>query len=157
MHQWIPQNYLFSLYFTFWLERQITNRILKMMINKMENKQAKKLKAKERTCGCSLSHVRLFVTPWAAACQAPLSFTISWSLLKFMPTGSKEKEIDIANLNRIEHKQTWRWWVWVEWRKGEVSLLNQAFWRERKANAKAWRQECAWCTLGTGRRLLELI
>ena len=31
-----------------------------------------------------LSHVRLFVTPWTAACQAPLSFTISWSLLKFM-------------------------------------------------------------------------
>ena len=32
----------------------------------------------------SLSHVRLFVTPWTAACQASLSFTISRSLLKFM-------------------------------------------------------------------------
>ena len=32
----------------------------------------------------SLSRVWLFVTPWTAACQAPLSFTISWSLLKFM-------------------------------------------------------------------------
>ena len=32
----------------------------------------------------SLSHVRLFVTPWTAVCQASLSFTISWSLLKFM-------------------------------------------------------------------------
>ena len=31
-----------------------------------------------------LSHVWLFVTPWTAACQAPLSFTISRSLLKFM-------------------------------------------------------------------------
>ena len=31
----------------------------------------------------SLSHVRLFVTPWAAACQASLSFT-SWSLHKLM-------------------------------------------------------------------------
>ena len=30
----------------------------------------------------SLSHVRLFVTPWTAARQASLSFTISWSLLK---------------------------------------------------------------------------
>ena len=30
----------------------------------------------------SLSHVLLFVTPWTAACQAFLSFTISWSLLK---------------------------------------------------------------------------
>ena len=32
----------------------------------------------------SLSHVQLFVTPWAAALQASLSFTISWSLLKLM-------------------------------------------------------------------------
>ena len=32
----------------------------------------------------SLSHVQLFVTPWTAACQASLSFTISWSLLKLM-------------------------------------------------------------------------
>ena len=31
-----------------------------------------------------LSHVRFFVTPWTAACQASLSFTISWSLLKLM-------------------------------------------------------------------------
>ena len=31
-----------------------------------------------------LSHVRLFVTPWTAAHQAFLSFTISWSLLKLM-------------------------------------------------------------------------
>ena len=32
----------------------------------------------------SLSHVRLFATPWTAACQASLSFTISQSLLKLM-------------------------------------------------------------------------
>ena len=32
----------------------------------------------------SLSRVQLFVTPWTAACQASLSFTISWSLLKLM-------------------------------------------------------------------------
>ena len=31
-----------------------------------------------------LSHVWLFATPWTAASQASLSFTISWSLLKFM-------------------------------------------------------------------------
>ena len=29
-----------------------------------------------------LSHVRLFVTPWTAACQASLSITNSWSLPK---------------------------------------------------------------------------
>ena len=32
----------------------------------------------------SLSSVQLFVTPWTAAHQASLSFTISWSLLKLM-------------------------------------------------------------------------
>ena len=32
----------------------------------------------------SLSHVRLFVIPWTATSQASLSFTASWSLLKFM-------------------------------------------------------------------------
>ena len=31
----------------------------------------------------SLSLVWLFVTPWTAACQVSLSFTISWSLLRF--------------------------------------------------------------------------
>ena len=31
-----------------------------------------------------LSHVQLFVTPWPAACQASLSFTISQCLLKLM-------------------------------------------------------------------------
>ena len=33
-----------------------------------------------------LINVRLFVTPWTATCQASLSFTISWSLLKFLST-----------------------------------------------------------------------
>ena len=32
----------------------------------------------------SQSHVQLFATPRTAARQAPLSFTVSWSLLKFM-------------------------------------------------------------------------
>ena len=32
----------------------------------------------------SLSHVQLFVIPWTAACQASLSITNSWSLLKLM-------------------------------------------------------------------------
>ena len=30
------------------------------------------------------SHVRLFATPWTAALEASLSFTISWRLLKLM-------------------------------------------------------------------------
>ena len=36
----------------------------------------------------SLSRVRLFVTPWTAACQASLSMTNSQSLLKLMPIES---------------------------------------------------------------------
>ena len=31
-----------------------------------------------------LSHLRLFATPWTAACQASLSITSSWSLLKLV-------------------------------------------------------------------------
>ena len=36
----------------------------------------------------SLSCVWLFATPWIAACQASLSITNSWSLLKLMPIES---------------------------------------------------------------------
>ena len=36
----------------------------------------------------SLSRVWLFVTLWTAACQASLSFTISWSLHRLMPIDS---------------------------------------------------------------------
>ena len=36
----------------------------------------------------SLSHVRIFATPWTAACQASLSITNSQSLLKLMSTES---------------------------------------------------------------------
>ena len=36
----------------------------------------------------SLSYVRLFATPRTATCQASMSFTISWSLLKLMPIES---------------------------------------------------------------------
>ena len=32
----------------------------------------------------SLSHVCFFVTLWTAAFQAPVSFTIAWSFLRFM-------------------------------------------------------------------------
>ena len=44
----------------------------------------------------SLSHVRLFVTPWTAARQASLSVTNSWNLLKLM---SIESVIPSNHLN----------------------------------------------------------
>ena len=36
----------------------------------------------------SLSHIQLFATPWTASCQAPLSSTLSWGLLKFISVES---------------------------------------------------------------------
>ena len=36
----------------------------------------------------SQSHVQPFATPWTAACQASLSFAVSWSLLKLMSIDS---------------------------------------------------------------------
>ena len=38
----------------------------------------------------ALSHVWLFAIPRTAACQVPLSFSILWSLLKFMSTESRK-------------------------------------------------------------------
>ena len=38
-----------------------------------------------------LSRVQLFATPWTAACQASLSFTISQNLLKLMSIESVQK------------------------------------------------------------------
>ena len=43
----------------------------------------------------SFSHVRLFVTQWTAAHQAPLSYTISQSMLKFLSTESVMLSIHI--------------------------------------------------------------
>ena len=42
----------------------------------------------------SLSRVQCFATPWTAACQDSLFFTISWSLLKFMSIES----VKLSNL-----------------------------------------------------------
>ena len=46
------------------------------------------LATKQHASVPSLNHDRLFVTPWTVACQASLSFTISWNLLKLMSTES---------------------------------------------------------------------
>jgi len=42
----------------------------------------------ERSVVQSLSRVQIFATPWTAAHQVSLSFTISWSLLKLMSIDS---------------------------------------------------------------------
>ena len=45
----------------------------------------------------SLSGVQFFGTPWTAAGQASLSFTISWSLLKFMSIESLIQSISSSS------------------------------------------------------------
>ena len=57
---------------------------LKNTIYKMKNFISCTIHKKRFSSGQSLSCVRLFVTPWTAACQASLSITNSWSLLKLM-------------------------------------------------------------------------
>ena len=80
----------------------------------------------------SLSHVRLFATPWTAARQASLSITNSWSLLKFMSTESvmasnhliyanllvclafdvKVRLLSISHGWQLFYKADLREWVW---------------------------------------------
>ena len=43
-----------------------------------------------------LSCVQIFTTPWIAVCQASLSFTISWSLLKLKSTESVMQSNDLV-------------------------------------------------------------
>ena len=70
------------------------------------------------------SGVRLFVTPRTAACQAPLSFTISLSLLQFLLQG------DLPNLgikstspaSLLHCRQILYYWAT---REGQESLLRQ--------------------------------
>ena len=49
----------------------------------MINHNGKEYEKEHVCCVQSLSRVWLFVMPWTAVCWAPLSSTISWSLLKF--------------------------------------------------------------------------
>ena len=51
----------------------------------LNNKEiTEEIKEEIKKSAQSLGRVRLFVTPWTAACQASISFTISQSLLKLM-------------------------------------------------------------------------
>ena len=63
----------------------------------------------------SLSCVWFFVTPWTAACQASLSITNFWSLLKLM---SLESVMDIC---RVHHAKYWT---------GGSSSWNQQCWEK---------------------------
>ena len=54
----------------------------------------------------SLSRVRLFVTPWTAACQVSLFITNSWSLLKLMSIESVIPTISSSVLPFSSHLQS---------------------------------------------------
>ena len=57
----------------------------------------------------SLSHVQLFVTPWIAACQASLSITNSWSLLKLMSTELVMPSSHLILWHPPQHKGLFQW------------------------------------------------
>ena len=50
----------------------------------------------------SLSCVQLFATPWTIACQASLSFTISWSFLKLECTLIPWPKMDLNQLYKLD-------------------------------------------------------
>ena len=56
-----------------------TKKVLETVTNKRSLRSYDKCSSFQ-----SLSHVQLFPTPWTAACQASLSLTNSWNLLKLM-------------------------------------------------------------------------
>ena len=60
------------------------NASLKLNIQKIKIMASAPITLRQISSVQSLSRVRLFATPWTAAHQGSLSFTISWSLLRFM-------------------------------------------------------------------------
>ena len=74
--------------FAYWTKPRTRIKVLGLLKNQKIKPKSNKLWPirKERSVQFSsvqsLSRVRLFVTPWIAACQASLSITISWSSLK---------------------------------------------------------------------------
>ena len=70
--------------FTIWLTKNMTpSSLFEIMVKPKLGKLFPQLMIQFNSVQ-SLNCVQLFVTPWAAACQASLSSTNSWSLLKCM-------------------------------------------------------------------------
>ena len=61
----------------------------------------------------SLSHVRLFATPWIAACQVSLSITNSWSSPKLMSKSGSRWVIteELGMLQSIRWQRIRHYWV----------------------------------------------
>ena len=78
----------------------------------------------------SASHVQLFVTPWAAACQASLSSTSSQSLLKFISIESMMPSNHLVLccpllLNQMKSCRNgfWQHWIFLAFVKINVSYI----------------------------------
>ena len=109
----------------------------------------------------SLSCVRLFVTPWTATCQAPLSFTISRSFLKLMSIESvmpSNHLIFAAPFSFIPSIRDFSWWVGSLHQVAkvlELQLQHQSFqWIFRVGFLQDW---LVWspCCQGTLRSFLQ--
>ena len=84
---WIWITWAILLKCTFWFTRSGTESetafLTRFQVIWCYRSIAQTLNSKFRSVQ-SLSHVRLFVTPWTATCQASLSITNCWNLLKLM-------------------------------------------------------------------------
>ena len=67
----------------FWSPQAATREATAMRSPSITTKESS-CRATKSSPVLSLSHVRLFATPWTAARQASLSLIKSWSLIKFM-------------------------------------------------------------------------
>ena len=67
----------------------------------------------------SLSCVQLFMTPWTAACQASLSITNSWSLLKLMSIELMMPSNHLILRIRLQCRRPWfdSWVRKIHWRR----------------------------------------
>ena len=111
----------------------------------------------------SLSLVLLFATPWTAACQASLSFTISWNLLKLMSIEAEYFDHKICRCLRSEAKRYFLQtgvnktevmcgeviWRWPDWRIEKRFLLpGTSLFLEVSRCCSGW----AWSSLGIWRK-----
>ena len=93
----------------------------------------------------SLSCVWLYATPWAAVCQASLSSTISWSLLKFM-------SIELVMLSThvwLDHSKGQRAPIWQgcheDWMSRECFLSCRGFLEYgQRPTRKPWKSDLPW-------------
>ena len=79
----IQETLIWWLLLTAWLHEQVLRKTKRTVIYPHPRAGSVQFSSVQ-----SLSHVRLFETPWTAACQASLSITNSQSLLKFMSIAS---------------------------------------------------------------------